>query len=220
MELYHIHVLGKHDELFKNKEIIIDNNYNNELYERVMNSNYVVNTSDYPVAVNAINYYNKEQGFKELGEKDSLSLIISSIISNATSEEIKKALYDARELLHNASFMKRELSMEDYRRINEPKKPSRLHSFYACDDFSISYWADIIRNGKAADIYKIEPIDEPFKTNEQLMPLESASYIESYKEAKKYFNPTFENVTPKTNEYLIKGKVKILEKVFEMGNNK
>ena len=80
MELYHIHVLGKHDELFKNKEIIIDNNYNNELYERVMNSNYVVNTADYPVAVNAINYYNKEQGFKELGEKDSLSLIISSII--------------------------------------------------------------------------------------------------------------------------------------------
>ena len=221
MELYHIHVLGKHDNLFKNKEIIINKDtYNNELYERVYNSNYAVDTRKYPNTVEAINYFNCLSGFQNLGLNENISLIISGVINNGTLEEKLQALRDASEILHNAAMMKRELSMEEYRRDNEPNKPSRLHSFYACDSVGLSYWVDQLRGNKAADVYVIDSIDEPFKTNEQLMPLENTNFIESYYASKNYFNPKEKDLTGKTNEYLIQGKVKILEKVFEIGSNK
>ena len=221
MELYHIHVLGKHDNLFKNKEIIINKDtYNNELYERVYNSNYAVDTRKYPNTVEAINYYNSLSGFGSIGLYENISLILAGVINNGTPEEKLQALRDASEILHNAAFMKRELSMEAYRKENEPNKPSRLHSFYACDSVGISYWVNQIKGNKKVDVYVIESLEEPFKTNEQLMPLENTSYIESYYASKKYFNPKEKELIGKTNEYLIQGKVKILEKVYEIGNNK
>ena len=221
MELYHIHVLGKHDNLFKNKEIIINKDtYNNEVYERVYNNSFKVDTRKYPNTVEAINYFNCLSGFQNLGLNENISLIISGVINNGTLEEKLQALRDASEILHNAAMMKRELSMEEYRRDNEPNKPSRLHSFYACDSVGLSYWVDQLRGNKAADVYVIDSIDEPFKTNEQLMPLENTNFIESYYASKNYFNPKEKDLTGKTNEYLIQGKVKILEKVFEIGSNK
>ena len=221
MELYHIHVLGKHDNLFKNKEIIINKDtYNNEVYERVYNNSFAVDTRNYPNTVEAINYFNCLSGFQNLGLNENISLIISGVLNNGTLEEKLQALRDASEILHNAAMMKRELSMEEYRRDNEPNKPSRLHSFYACDSVGLSYWVDQLRGNKAADVYVIDSIDEPFKTNEQLMPLENTNFIESYYASKNYFNPKEKDLTGKTNEYLIQGKVKILEKVFEIGSNK
>ena len=81
MELYHIHVLGKHDNLFKNKEIIINKDtYNNELYERVYNSNYAVDTRKYPNTVEAINYYNYLSGFGSIGLYENISLILAGVI--------------------------------------------------------------------------------------------------------------------------------------------
>ena len=221
MELYHIHVLGKHDNLFKNKEIIINKDtYNNEVYERVYNNSFKVDTRKYPNTVEAINYFNCLSGFQNLGLNENISLIISGVLNNGTLEEKLQALRDASEILHNAAMMKRELSMEEYRRDNEPNKPSRLHSFYACDSVGLSYWVEQLRGNKAADVYVIDSIDEPFKTNEQLMPLENTNFIESYYASKNYFNPKEKDLTGKTNEYLIQGKVKILEKVFEIGSNK
>lgn len=221
MELYHIHVLGKHDNLFKNKEIIINKDtYNNEVYERVYNNSFAVDTRNYPNTVEAINYFNCLSGFQNLGLNENISLIISGVLNNGTLEEKLQALRDASEILHNAAMMKRELSMEEYRRDNEPNKPSRLHSFYACDSVGLSYWVEQLRGNKAADVYVIDSIDEPFKTNEQLMPLENTNFIESYYASKNYFNPKEKDLTGKTNEYLIQGKVKILEKVFEIGSNK
>ena len=221
MELYHIHVLGKHDNLFKNKEIIINKDtYNNEVYERVYNNSFKVDTRKYPNTVEAINYFNCLSGFQNLGTTENISLIISGVINNGTLEEKLQALRDASEILHNAAMMKRELSMEEYRRDNEPNKPSRLHSFYACDSVGLSYWVDQLRGNKAADVYVIDSIEEPFKTNEQLMPLENTNFIESYYASKNYFNPKEKDLAGRTNEYLIQGKVKILEKVFEIGSNK
>ena len=59
MELYHIHLLGNHDNLYKaNKEFNINkNSFNNRLYDRVMNHNFGVSSDKYPEAVEALNKY-------------------------------------------------------------------------------------------------------------------------------------------------------------------
>jgi hypothetical protein len=67
-----------------------------------------------------------------------------------------------------------------------------------------------------ADIYRVEPINEPFWTNEQLLPLETSSYEESYNSSKRYFNPRKKDLGTVSDEYLIQGRVKILEKVDEI----
>ncbi len=221
MELFHIHLLGKHDNIFKSNEIIIDKNtYNNELYKRVMNNSFAVETKNYKNTVKAINYFNNQSGYASLGAKENISLILSGVINNGTNEEIRKALLDAQKILHNAAYMKRELSMEAYRNDNEPNKPSRLHSLYACDSAGLNYWANGIIMNKEADIYAIECLDEPFKTNEQLLPPETSSYMESYYASKRYFNPKEKDLNGITNEYLVQGKVKLLSKVYEIRNNK
>lgn len=66
------------------------------------------------------------------------------------------------------------------------------------------------------DIFRIEVLDKPFKTNEVFIPSESSSYEEMYNSSYRYWNPKFKNVPEECSEYLVQGRVKILEKVGEI----
>ncbi|MBO5530134.1 MAG: DUF2441 domain-containing protein [Bacilli bacterium] len=112
-------------------------------------------------------------------------------------------------------IFKRKLSIEEYRKEFESNKPSRLHCLYACKEEGVNYWLDIL-NSKICDIYRIDTIDEPFRTNEQLLPEETSSFIESYNACKRYFNPRAKDFNGISDEYLVQGKVKLLEKVYEI----
>lgn len=71
----------------------------------------------------------------------------------------------------------------------------------------------IIKQNKEAAIFKVLATGTIFKTNEQLLPSENSTYGESYNVSFKYWNPKFKNLSNYTNEYLVQGKVKILEKL-------
>ena len=111
----------------------------------------------------------------------------------------------------------REMAMEEYRKENCINLPSRLHSLYACSEEGIDFWATQIRDNDV-DIYRIDVFDEPFLSNEALLPAEELCYGDKVKASYKYFKPNKKDLNPITNEYLVQGKVKVLEKVKEIKN--
>ena len=62
--------------------------------------------------------------------------------------------------------------MEEYRRNNCPELPSRLHSLFACSEEGIDYWQPKIVSHEA-QIFRIDTYEEPFVSNETLLPYES-----------------------------------------------
>ncbi|MBE6161262.1 MAG: DUF2441 domain-containing protein [Firmicutes bacterium] len=218
MELYHIHTLGNKDRMYKpNKEIIINKGlYNNRLFERVMDTKTAVPVSEFPISSNMLNQILSYGGFTQYTNEVSLVNLLDVLVtSDGTNEEKIKALKEARKIILNMQFLKRELSVEDYRKDNFPDKPSRLHAMYACNEEGINYWTNII-GMIDADIYRIDACDEVFHTNEQLLPFEESTYRESYALASRYFNPRKKDFNLYQDEYLIQGRVRILEKVEEI----
>ncbi|MBO6195193.1 MAG: DUF2441 domain-containing protein [Bacilli bacterium] len=218
MELYHIHILGdKTDKFYKpNSEIIINKDvFNNKLYDRVMNTRFVAERKNYSDTFNYINTMCEICETPSIGESANMADVFSVIMSIGSDEEKIKALKDVEVFLRNYSFMKREISIEEYRKDFESNKPSRLHCLYACNEKGVNYWLNILKSNNC-DIYRIDPIDEPFRTNEQLLPIETSSFIESYNGCKRYFNPREKDLNGTSDEYLVQGKVKLLEKVYEI----
>ena len=54
----------------------------------------------------------------------------------------------------------------------------------------------------------------PFISNEVLLPSEALSYGDKINASYKYFHPKEKDLNPLTNEYLVQGKVKVLERVM------
>lgn len=90
--------------------------------------------------------------------------------------------------------------------------PSRLHSIYLTDEKGVSYWIDAL-DAKDYDLCRVEVTGNIFKTNEQLLPDETLSYKDAYENSFNYWHPNFKKVPDNTNEYLVNGKIKILEKI-------
>ena len=59
MKLYHLHLLGNYDELYReNSEFVIDKNkFNNRIYNRIYEANSTVDVNKYKRIVDIINYY-------------------------------------------------------------------------------------------------------------------------------------------------------------------
>lgn len=207
-ELFHIHkVTNKNDHWSNNKIININDNYNSIMNQRHQNFSQLVNVfgggsqeyinfsfilADYMRRINNLN-----------------------VIKNDDIIELKRLLEIGYQMTYNADLFRREEALENYRKDNLSHLPSRLHAMYLCDNDGIEYWQDVIsQNDKIeTEIYRVLASGDIFKTNEQLLPSEISTYQETYKQAFKYWNPKFKNLPNYTNEYLIRGKIKVLEKI-------
>ena len=218
MELYHLHLLGNHDNMYKpNKEFIVDpNKFNNRLYNKVYNMNATVESNRYDLMVAYFNYLAIKYGLPAFGDRVNLGEIIEiGMREGFSKEEIANVLNDAKDIILAEWMGVRELAMEDYRVNNCPDKPSRLHSLFACTEEGIPFWKRLIRDNDL-DIYRIETDNEPFVTNELLLPDEGLCYGDKVKASRKYFNPKKKDLDMVSNEYLIQGKVRVLKKVDEV----
>lgn len=218
MDLYHIHLINNHDNLYKENTVFtVNKNFNNRLYKRIYNTNSNVLVHDYLDMFPILEYLPLYTNGKiNTGEIVTLLLHEMSFWQDEdwykNSRKIEKILKDIKPILLNQRINLREMALEEYRRANCNDKPSRLHSLFACSKEGIDYWIDRI-NDDVTQIFRIETYDEPFLSNENLLPLDSLSYEEQVKEASKYFNPKKRDLKSKSNEYLVQGKVKILERI-------
>ena len=207
-ELFHIHkVTNKNDHWSNNKILNINDNYNSIMNQRHQNFSQLVNVF--------------EGGSQEY---INFSFILAdymrrinnlSVIKNDDIIELKRLLEIGYQMTYNADLFRREEALENYRKDNLSHLPSRLHSMFLCDNDGIEYWQDVIsQNDKIeTETYRVLASGDIFKTNEQLLPSEILTYQETYQQAFKYWNPKFKNLPNYTNEYLIRGKIKVLEKI-------
>ena len=208
LELYHIHKKNETDKKWQEKNIIkINENFNSIMNKRHQRfSQLIIYDDEFQHGKTSFHlyladYYSRIQNLK--------------VIKNDDLEELKKLLEIGYEMSYNATFFKDETALENCRRDNFVELPSRLHSLYLCDSDGIEYWKDVIskENKEEVEVFKVLASGKIFKTNEQLLPNEFLDYSEAYNSAFSYWKPKFKNVPNYTNEYLIQGTVKILEKI-------
>ena len=229
MELFHVHLLNNKDNLYKEGNTINVNPevFNNRIYDRINSGNANVSVKDYPNAVNQINQAIKNKGYDPLTKYvclGDLSMYFRNVFFSQVClgqktyvdpEELIGFLTQASETMLAVGTNYREMALEEYRKENCPDKPSRLHSMFACSEAGIKHWVSNIHDGER-DVYRIEVDDNPFVSNDMLLPDEDAPYGLKVKQAARYFKPKQKDLDPLTDEYLVQGKVKILEKVMEI----
>ena len=218
MELYHLHLLGNHDYLYKpNKEFTIDpDKFNNRIYKRIYDMNSTVKSSDFKDIVDELNHLLSIYGMGGFGDRINPGELIEYILKRGCSqEELINLLKASKEIILSEGINLRETAMEEYRRINTPNIPSRLHSLFACSEEGINFWLSQIRDNDL-DIYRLDVMEEPFVSNESLLPYEELSYGDKVKASYNYFHPKKKDLDDSTNEYLVQGKLRILEKVGEV----
>lgn len=214
-ELYHLHLKGIKDDKWKeNKEINITDDYVNRLGKKVNEFNDCTTNPNLNGIYNILNNLFQQQGYQPF-PRMPLYLILDFLSDNRKMIDFKTEkfiLQEVRKLAFQAEIFKRETAMECFRKNNNSDLPSRQHCLYATTESGINYWKNKLTDGDL-DIYRIETFEEPFKTNEIFIPDESGTYEEMYNNSFRYWNPKFKNVPEETTEYLVNGKVRILEKV-------
>ena len=141
-----------------------------------------------------------------------LHLILDHLLGqNVYFRTQKVILQEVKQMVFQASVFKRELALENFRKYFAQSLPSRLDCLYVTTEQSVNYWRNQLLDGDL-DVFRIATMDEPFKTKEKFIPNESLNYEEMYNSSLKYWKPKLKNAS----EYLIQGKVKILEKVEEI----
>lgn len=216
MELYHLHLKGCHDDKWKErKEIVVTDKFENRLFKKVNNFNDCTSNQKLGNLSRYINMELNYNGYESFSKMPIYMLTDYLLKPNIDLKTQKIILEEIKNMAFQASVFKRELAMENFRKDNNKNQPSRLHCLYATTEEGISFWQNQIIDGDL-DVFRIEVIDKPFKTNEVFIPSESSTYEEMYNSSYRYWNPKFKNVPEECSEYLVQGRVKVLEKVEEI----
>ena len=217
MPLFHLHTLDSHDELYApNKEIIVDNSFNNRMYDSIytnLNPSYTAIT--FPETFSKINRELENVSNKEI-KIMNLDEIINFIKFFGCSDKELKTLFNiSSTLLQQQRTALDELAYERCRETNFSDRPSRLHSMFACSEEGIQYWLNEMKS-KRVDVYQIEVEQEPFLTNPSLLPDSHLYLCDKVIAARKYFNPVGIREDDHTNEYLVRGRVILKDKIMEV----
>ena len=217
MEYYHLHTKGIKDNFWKEKrEFIIDEKFRNRLCERYNNFSLETPENDVRQIYSMIDPELANAIFGMFGFDIDLDYLIHYCLENGINNRSMKMLLEiSKKRLYDARIFKREMALENYRKDNYPNLPSRLHSLFVTTEQGISYWKDRLIDNDL-EIFKLDVVDTPFITNEQYLPYENLNYGDSYQAASGYWHPSLKDDYEFTREYLVQGKVKILEKVDEI----
>ena len=218
MSLFHLHRLDNHDELYAtDKEIIVDESFNNGIHDSIYTDlNPIFTSETFPEIFAKIN---KElQGVyssKEISKMYLNELLNFVKFFGCSERDLKNLLSISSSLVQQQMNGLTELAYENYRLENFKNVPSRLHCMFACSEESKDYWIKEMKT-KKIDVYRIEVDDEPFLTNPSLLPDEQSYLWDIVINSRSYFSPSGIHVDNTTNEYLIKGRVLLKEKVEEI----
>ena len=127
------------------------------------------------------------------------------------TETYIKMLETASVFLKHYSTVQREMVLEQVRKELYPYIPSRKNCIWLCDERQLEFWKEKL--GNRGDLFKVSITGELFKTSDIFLPDKEMNIIESYEQAKKYWNPDFSNIDESKTEYLFQGKLKILKKL-------
>ena len=196
--MYHYHRLGIYDDIWQiGNEIIVDDNFN----------------SYYGSIIDKFS-----TGVKCVNGIFSLDRVIDEYIDdiglgNVDLNTIEDLLKCSSLIIKNINIYNRELMLEKYRKENNPKLPSRLHSIWLADKKSLNFWEGQLNGSGKLKLYRVSVTGNLFKSSDSFIPDDELTAKEMYETSSNYWNPTFKEEDLCKAEYLFQGKVKVLEKI-------
>ena len=220
MKLYHLHAKGNHDELWhEGSEIVVDDRFQNGVFDNAADFSTFDLVEKYNKLIDIYNAWLLSNDYPDLKGNNRINIEQLLMFHNFTNKEeqlkLRMAAYD---IIRKANEFKREMALENYRKDFISERPSRFHSVFLTDEKNIDYWAPRI-NGDEIEVFSVDA-EEPFLTNEQLLPAETLNYGEAYILANRYWNPMIKPSIADSNEYLANGIVRVRTKVGEIKRNK
>ena len=196
--MYHYHRLGIYDDIWQvGNELLVDNNFNSFCGSIV---------DKFTTAVKC------ENGIFSL-EKIIDKYLNDISIENVDLKTITNLLKASSAIITKADMYNRELMLEKYRKENNPKLPSRLHSIWLADKESLNFWKEQLNGGRNLTLYRVSVTGNLFKSSDSFIPDDELTAKEMYQVSSKYWNPVFSEDDLCKAEYLFQGKVKVLEKI-------
>ena len=196
--MYHYHKLGIYDDKWQvGNELLVDNNFNSFCGSIV---------DKFTTAVKC------ENGIFSL-EKIIDKYLNDISIENVDLKTITNLLKASSAIITKADMYNRELMLEKYRKENNPKLPSRLHSIWLADKESLNFWEGQLNGRRKLKLYRVSVTGNLFKSSDSFIPDDELTAKEMYEASSTYWNPVFSEEDLCKAEYLFQGKVKVLEKI-------
>ena len=196
--MYHYHKLGIYDDKWQvGNELLVDDNFNSFCGSIV---------DKFTTAVKC------ENGIFSL-EKIIDEYLDDIGIENVDLNTITNLLKASSDIITKADMYNRELMLEKYRKENNPKLPSRLHSIWLADKESLNFWKEQLNGGRNLTLYRVSVTGNLFKSSDSFIPDDELTTKEMYEASSAYWNPMFSEDDLCKAEYLFQGKVKVLEKI-------
>ena len=196
--MYHYHKLGIYDDKWQvGNELLVDDNFNSFCGSIV---------DKFTTAVKC------ENGIFNL--KKIIDEYLDDIgIENVDLETIIGLLKASSAIITKADMYNRELMLEKYRKENNPKLPSRLHSIWLADKESLNFWEGQLNGKRKLKLYRVSVTGNLFKSSDSFIPDDELTAKEMYEASSAYWNPVFSEEDLCKAEYLFQGRVKVLEKI-------
>ena len=196
--MYHYHKLGIYDDKWQvGNELLVDDNFNSFCGSIV---------DKFTTAVKC------ENGIFSL-EKIIDKYLNDISIENVDLKTITNLLKASSAIITKADMYNRELMLEKYRKENNPKLPSRLHSIWLADKESLNFWEGQLNGRRKLKLYRVSVTGNLFKSSDSFIPDDELTAKEMYEASSTYWNPVFSEEDLCKAEYLFQGKVKVLEKI-------
>ena len=196
--MYHYHKLGIYDDKWQvGNKIMVDDNFNSFCGSIV---------EKFTTAVKC------ENGIFSL-EKIIDEYLDDIGIENVDLNTITNLLKASSDIITKADMYNRELMLEKYRKENNPKLPSRLHSIWLADKESLNFWEGQLNGRRKLKLYRVSVTGNLFKSSDSFIPDDELTAKEMYEASSTYWNPVFSEEDLCKAEYLFQGKVKVLEKI-------
>ena len=196
--MYHYHKLGLYDDIWQvGNKIMVDSNFNSFCGSIV---------DKFTTAVKC------ENGIFSL-EKIIDKYLNDISIENVDLKTITNLLKASSAIITKADMYNRELMLEKYRKENNPNLPSRLNSIWLADKESLYFWKEQVREYRKIVLFRVSITGNLFKSSDSFIPNDELTTKEMYNVSSKYWNPVFNEDDLCKAEYLIQGKVKVLEKI-------
>ena len=190
--MYHYHKLGLYDDIWQvGNELIVDSNFNSFCGSIV---------DKFTTAVKC------ENGIFSL-EKIIDKYLNDISIENVDLKTITNLLKASSAIITKANMYNRELMLEQYRKENNSKLPSRLHSIWLADKESLNFWKEQLNGGRNLTLYRVSITGNLFKSSDSFIPDDELTAKEMYEVSSKYWNPVFSEDDLCKAEYLFQGKV-------------
>ncbi len=138
--------------------------------------------------------------------------VLDYFVGESLPEELSTYLLETSlTYIRDLLLERRENALEEVRKTYYPNKISRQEAIWVCDSPQLKTWQRLLNDEK--ELFEVEVTGDMFKTSEAALPALGMSYKESLERAHDYWNPNLDLYDESSLEYLVKGKIKVLNKV-------